>query len=46
MKELNDLDLGGAPYGYTPFCESRPDMDGYRYFTLFFPQFFIKVEII
>ncbi|XP_054718713.1 LOW QUALITY PROTEIN: UDP-glucose:glycoprotein glucosyltransferase 1-like [Uloborus diversus] len=31
MKELNDLDLGGAPYGYTPFCDSRKDMDGYRF---------------
>lgn len=31
MKELNDLDLGGAPYGYTPFCDSRTDMDGYRF---------------
>ncbi|XP_035228299.1 UDP-glucose:glycoprotein glucosyltransferase 1-like [Stegodyphus dumicola] len=31
MKELCDLDLGGAPYGYTPFCDSRKDMDGYRF---------------
>lgn len=31
MKELRDLDLGGAPYGYTPFCDSRKDMDGYRF---------------
>lgn len=31
LKELRDLDLGGAPYGYTPFCESRTDMDGYRF---------------
>lgn len=31
MKELRDLDLGGAPYGYTPFCDSRTDMDGYRF---------------
>lgn len=23
LKELVDLDLGGAPYGYTPFCDSR-----------------------
>lgn len=30
MKELRDLDLGGAPYGYTPFCDSRQDMEGYR----------------
>ncbi|XP_076324138.1 UDP-glucose-glycoprotein glucosyltransferase isoform X3 [Tachypleus tridentatus] len=31
LKELRDLDLGRAPYGYTPFCESRRDMDGYRF---------------
>ncbi|XP_067014377.2 UDP-glucose:glycoprotein glucosyltransferase isoform X2 [Anabrus simplex] len=31
MKELVDLDLGGAPYGYTPFCESRKEMDGFRF---------------
>ncbi|XP_071037209.1 UDP-glucose:glycoprotein glucosyltransferase 1 [Parasteatoda tepidariorum] len=31
MKELVDLDLQGAPYGYTPFCDSRRDMDGYRF---------------
>lgn len=31
LKELRDLDLGGAPYGYTPFCDSRTDMDGFRF---------------
>ncbi|EPQ17743.1 UDP-glucose:glycoprotein glucosyltransferase 2 [Myotis brandtii] len=31
LKELRDFDLGGAPYGYTPFCDSRTDMDGYRF---------------
>nr|DBA33085.1 TPA: hypothetical protein GDO54_000816 [Pyxicephalus adspersus] len=31
LKELRDLDLGGAPYGYTPFCDSRKEMDGYRF---------------
>lgn len=31
LKELHDLDLEGAPYGYTPFCDSRTDMDGYRF---------------
>ncbi|KAG1695917.1 UDP-glucose:glycoprotein glucosyltransferase 1 [Nymphon striatum] len=29
MKELVNFDLEDAPYGYTPFCESRPEMDGY-----------------
>lgn len=31
LKELRDLDLEGAPYGYTPFCDSRKDMDGFRF---------------
>uniref|UniRef100_A0A8C1PJZ5 UDP-glucose ceramide glucosyltransferase-like 1 n=1 Tax=Cyprinus carpio TaxID=7962 RepID=A0A8C1PJZ5_CYPCA len=31
LKELRDFDLEGAPYGYTPFCESRREMDGYRF---------------
>lgn len=31
LKELRELDLEGAPYGYTPFCESRREMDGYRF---------------
>lgn len=25
------MDLGGAPYAYTPFCESRKEMDGFRF---------------
>ncbi|KAM6969007.1 UDP-glucose:glycoprotein glucosyltransferase 1 isoform 1-T1 [Tautogolabrus adspersus] len=31
LKELRDFELDGAPYGYTPFCESRREMDGYRF---------------
>uniref|UniRef100_A0A182J6H8 UDP-glucose:glycoprotein glucosyltransferase n=1 Tax=Anopheles atroparvus TaxID=41427 RepID=A0A182J6H8_ANOAO len=31
MKELNEFDLGGAPYGYTPFCDSRQEMEGFRF---------------
>lgn len=31
LKDLMDLDLEGAPYGYTPFCDSRTDMEGYRF---------------
>ncbi|XP_069826781.1 UDP-glucose:glycoprotein glucosyltransferase 2 [Dendropsophus ebraccatus] len=33
LKQLRDFDLGGAPYGYTPFCDSRKEMDGYRFWT-------------
>uniref|UniRef100_A0A671SXF3 UDP-glucose:glycoprotein glucosyltransferase 2-like n=1 Tax=Sinocyclocheilus anshuiensis TaxID=1608454 RepID=A0A671SXF3_9TELE len=31
LKELRDLALEGAPYGYTPFCDSRKEMEGYRF---------------
>ncbi|KAL1514204.1 hypothetical protein ABEB36_003497 [Hypothenemus hampei] len=31
LKELRDFDLAGAPYGYTPFCDSRKEMDGFRF---------------
>ncbi|XP_063547254.1 UDP-glucose:glycoprotein glucosyltransferase [Cydia strobilella] len=31
LKELVDLDLGGAPYGYTPFCDTRKEMEGFRF---------------
>ncbi|KAK9255881.1 UDP-glucose:glycoprotein glucosyltransferase-domain-containing protein [Lipomyces tetrasporus] len=31
MKELVDLDLHGAPYGYTPMCDSRTEMEGFRF---------------
>ena len=30
LKELNDMSLDGAPYAYTPFCDSRTEMDGFR----------------
>lgn len=34
LKELVDIDLGGAPYGYTPFCQGsvmNPDTSGFRF---------------
>ncbi|PIC54988.1 hypothetical protein B9Z55_000453 [Caenorhabditis nigoni] len=31
LLELMDFDLKGAPYGYVPFCESRKEMDGFRF---------------
>nr|XP_012149315.1 PREDICTED: UDP-glucose:glycoprotein glucosyltransferase isoform X2 [Megachile rotundata] len=31
LKELANMDLGGAPYAYTPFCDSRKEMDGFRF---------------
>jgi UDP-glucose:glycoprotein glucosyltransferase len=31
LKELWNMDLEGAPYGYTPFCSDRNEMDGFRF---------------
>uniref|UniRef100_A0A6A7FWQ9 UDP-glucose:glycoprotein glucosyltransferase 1-like isoform X2 n=2 Tax=Hirondellea gigas TaxID=1518452 RepID=A0A6A7FWQ9_9CRUS len=31
LKELQDLDLDGAPYGFVPFCDSRKEMEGFRF---------------
>jgi UDP-glucose:glycoprotein glucosyltransferase len=33
LKELVDMDLKGAPYGYTPFCDDRREMDGFRFWN-------------
>lgn len=29
--ELINLDLNGAPYGFTPMCDSRTEMEGFRF---------------
>ncbi|KAJ2279243.1 killer toxin resistant protein, partial [Coemansia sp. RSA 370] len=31
LQELKDMDLEGAPYGFTPFCDDRPEIDGFRF---------------
>lgn len=31
MQELVDLDMGEAPYGFVPMCESKEDMNGYMF---------------
>lgn len=31
LAELWDMDLGGAPYAYTPFCDTNREMDGFRF---------------
>lgn len=36
LKELLELDLEGAPYGYTPFCldpTNREETDGFRFWN-------------
>ena len=31
VKELWDMDLDGAPYAFTPMCDSNPDTEGFRF---------------
>jgi UDP-glucose:glycoprotein glucosyltransferase len=31
MMDLVNLDLNGAPYGFTPMCDSRTEMEGFRF---------------
>jgi len=33
LNELLEIDLEGAPYGYTPFCGDRKEMDGFRFWN-------------
>lgn len=40
LKELIDLDLGGAPYGYTPMGDDNEEMEGFRFWkTGYWEQF-------
>ncbi|XP_064106308.1 UDP-glucose:glycoprotein glucosyltransferase 1-like isoform X1 [Macrobrachium nipponense] len=31
IKDLNNENLDGAPYGFVPFCESRKEIEGFRF---------------
>ena len=31
LRELIEMDLKGAPYAYTPFCDSNRDTEGFRF---------------
>ena len=31
IKELWEMDLQGAPYAYTPFCDSNPDTQEFMF---------------
>ena len=40
LKELIDLDLHGAPYGYTPMGDDNEEMEGFRFWkTGYWEQF-------
>lgn len=42
MKELVDLDLQGAPYGFTPMCDSREEIEGFRFWKQGYWKSFLK----
>jgi UDP-glucose:glycoprotein glucosyltransferase len=42
MQELNDVDLGEAPYGFTPMCDSRVEMEGFRFWKQGYWSNFLK----
>ncbi|PWW80615.1 Glycosyltransferase Family 24 protein [Tuber magnatum] len=42
MRELVDLDLQGAPYGFTPMCDSREEIEGFRFWKQGYWKNFLK----
>ena len=42
MYELVQLDLKGAPYGFTPMCNSRTEMEGFRFWKQGYWKNFLK----
>lgn len=42
MMELVNHDLKGAPYGFTPMCDSRTEMEGFRFWKQGYWKNFLK----
>jgi UDP-glucose:glycoprotein glucosyltransferase len=42
MIELVNHDLKGAPYGFTPMCDSRTEMEGFRFWNQGYWKGFLK----
>ncbi|KFZ10625.1 hypothetical protein V501_05095 [Pseudogymnoascus sp. VKM F-4519 (FW-2642)] len=42
MRELVDIDLQGAPYGFTPMCDSRTEMEGFRFWKQGYWKSFLR----
>ncbi|RKF81055.1 UDP-glucose:glycoprotein glucosyltransferase [Golovinomyces cichoracearum] len=42
MIELVQLDLHGAPYGFTPMCDSRTEMEGFRFWKKGYWERFLR----
>nr|KAK5437245.1 killer toxin resistant protein [Exophiala xenobiotica] len=42
MMELNKVDLKGAPYGFTPMCDSRTEMEGFRFWKQGYWEMYLR----
>ncbi|KAL4888256.1 UDP-glucose:glycoprotein glucosyltransferase-domain-containing protein [Aspergillus ambiguus] len=42
MYDLVSLDLEGAPYGFTPMCDSREEMEGFRFWKQGYWKTFLR----
>ena len=42
MYDLVSLDLQGAPYGFTPMCDSRTEMEGFRFWKQGYWKTFLR----
>ncbi|KAF4554549.1 Glucosyltransferase-like protein [Elsinoe fawcettii] len=42
MYDLVQYDLQGAPYGFTPMCDSRTEMEGYRFWKQGYWKSFLR----
>jgi UDP-glucose:glycoprotein glucosyltransferase len=42
MYDLVSLDLEGAPYGFTPMCDSRVEMEGFRFWKQGYWKTYLK----
>ncbi len=42
LKELIDLDLHGAPYGYTPMGDDNEEMEGFRFWKTGYLEQFLR----
>lgn len=42
MHDLVTLDLEGAPYGFTPMCDSRPEIEGFRFWKQGYWKSFLR----
>lgn len=42
MMDLVNLDLEGAPYGFTPMCDSRTEMEGFRFWKQGYWELYLR----